>query len=793
MTNFEIIYTAPSPVPSMVKISVAAETTNHETNDTIESNLHDNHPPFVSITDSTLVKCHQTIFEKCRNVDLLFPMTVVYYGSIVTRFNLNDERNDGPFFKASFTFMIICSALFLPHLSTQLIIRYTAADNRSHYYYRFSELWQTCAGKARIEDTIGLLTVLTTGCLLLGRVYAGQCTDHMNIWSIQSCNPFADMQSIPNDNVILINSAPIILRCLMRGITTEALITYWVLCVSFTLTASFHVGVYLQLWTILNSTTFICVSIMIERLTSTNSIQGEEIIAASHQRCVKGSESSELNSANDSLLKQKEVCQLQCVMGNVAHDLKTPLHSIEAGVEILRTLILKMPSTPPNSAPYTCHGSPPDLGYEEFHPEIVFETLTAACEFMRMSINRSQDFMKASNNIALVPSMESFNLSSVLAMSATCLNNLQTNLTIKLHAVDPDICSHVISDKHWLNENTICLLSNALKYSDGGPVDIRVQLVDVAVNTSELSSPESRFEEEISYGVNATTRPGPSRSHICDSVFLTVAPLDRRTSNNSPDDTKKMKQMIYISIEDCGSGVLKEDRNDIFRPLGQAQRSTGGTGLGLFSLSERIAALGGRVGVADRSDGGHGSKFWFTFPYLPDVAAAANVLSEHAVRRTKTTNENSLAVITKSMEVRRILVVDDSLTILKVMSQLLKVNGHTTRTATNGSIGLKMLIEAYQCGDYDVALTDLQMPIMDGMECTRLYRQYEETEMKRELLESKEMTVKKRKRLLIIGMSANSDGDVRRAALESGMDFFIAKPFSYQDLKAILDGSSTKE
>ena len=59
-----------------------------------------------------------------------------------------------------------------------------------------------------------------------------------------------------------------------------------------------------------------------------------------------------------------------------------------------------------------------------------------------------------------------------------------------------------------------------------------------------------------------------------------------------------------------------------------AQRSTGGTGLGLFSLSERIAALGGRVGVADRSDGGYGSKFWFTFPYLPDVAAAANVLSE---------------------------------------------------------------------------------------------------------------------------------------------------------------------
>ena len=104
-----------------------------------------------------------------------------------------------------------------------------------------------------------------------------------------------------------------------------------------------------------------------------------------------------------------------------------------------------------------------------------------------------------------------------------------------------------------------------------------------------------------------------------------------------------------------------------------------------------------------------------------------------------------------------------------------------------------MLIEAYQCGDYDVVLTDLQMPIMDGMECTRQYRQFEEIEMNRELSENKDMTVRKRKRLLIVGMSANSDGDVRQSALESGMDYFIAKPFSYRDLKVILDGSSIKE
>jgi hypothetical protein len=56
----------------------------------------------------------------------------------------------------------------------------------------------------------------------------------------------------------------------------------------------------------------------------------------------------------------------------------------------------------------------------------------------------------------------------------------------------------------------------------------------------------------------------------------------------------------------------------LFQPFTQAQRLTGGTGLGLFSLAQRMKALGGHCGVQRREDGLEGSLFWFAMPYRID-------------------------------------------------------------------------------------------------------------------------------------------------------------------------------
>ena len=78
---------------------------------------------------------------------------------------------------------------------------------------------------------------------------------------------------------------------------------------------------------------------------------------------------------------------------------------------------------------------------------------------------------------------------------------------------------------------------------------------------------------------------------------------------------------IIVTIEDHGVGVPEEMRETLFQPFRQAQRMTGGTGLGLYSLFKRVEALGGDCGVKARNDGTPGSSFWFSFPYRPDPNA----------------------------------------------------------------------------------------------------------------------------------------------------------------------------
>ena len=383
-----------------------------------------------------------------------------------------------------------------------------------------------------------------------------------------------------------------------------------------------------------------------------------------------------------------------------------------------------------------------------------------------MAINRGQDFMRASNNIPLIPSMTTFDLKGAIEISVACTNQIQTSRSIVIHAFNSKICSHITSDKHWLSENILCLLSNAIKYSDSGTIDVRLQIVALDDSKTESSG----------HPTPHTGRRTPIRSFtIFESDDISKVNLQRFDQHNRPNDGA----LILVSVEDSGIGVSSDCLNCLFLPSKQTDRASGGVGLGLYSLSKRTEALGGFVGLISPTDSGYGSKFWFAFPYLPNMdIAMADALLEIDSVASEPEKANQV------FGPRQILVFDDSLSILKVTSRLLKINGHTAVTASNGAIGLDMLKAAAKDMKFSMILTDLQMPVMDGLEATKLFRKFET-----ELWESENYCGEK-KRLLIVGMSANTDDETRRQALDSGMDYFIPKPFAYKDLQILLSGLS---
>ncbi len=360
--------------------------------------------------------------------------------------------------------------------------------------------------------------------------------------------------------------------------------------------------------------------------------------------------------------------------------------------------------------------------------------------FMLMTINRCIDYTKASKGMKLVPKYETVDLREALQFPIECMSNIQERIGIKVEALSEEICSHIITDKQWLQENLLCLLSNAVKYSTEGNVTIKVLMQSQLPKTTDFRM-SRRFD-------------------TCAEGAL--------------------EHYLLFEIEDTGIGLSEEAMKHLFNPFKQAQRLAGGTGLGLYSLAKRVEALNGNYGVRKRTDRRQGSLFWFAIPYKADTtaSAAAEGVTIKSIAREAVVEYKADA----PADNLKILIVDDAPSILKMSSMMLKRQGHQIWTAENGEIALKRIEEKWRVSGkgFDLVLMDLQMPVMDGLEATRRLRAME--------LEGRDsgFEVSLTSHLLIFGVSANSDHDTMKAAFDAGVDDFIGKPFSIDALNKCL-------
>ena len=208
--------------------------------------------------------------------------------------------------------------------------------------------------------------------------------------------------------------------------------------------------------------------------------------------------------------------------------------------------------------------------------------------FMLMTINRCIDYTKASKGMKLVPKYETVDLREALQFPIECMSNIQERIGIKLEAMSEEICSHIITDKQWLQENLLCLLSNAVKYSTEGSVTIKARLTKVVGERRKQSECES---ECLTRATEAVEKQGGS---VGGSV-LSLMSLNKVLPVVSLESSD-LSYSLDFEVEDTGIGLSEEAMKNLFNPFKQAQRLAGGTGLGLYSLAKRMEALKGRYG-----------------------------------------------------------------------------------------------------------------------------------------------------------------------------------------------------
>jgi len=687
---------------------------------------------------------------------------------LACRMNWTHFSNSGPYFFAAHLLIFVTEVLFWPYIFSVGIIYCTSKEKRENLSYKRSVYILTTVLFGRIDDVMIIFGTLAYGFTLLARVLKGQCDSSVTSWESQRCNPVASLNSIPFDQCIILLLVPITAQFCLRGVSVHALIASWICILFFVIFSMVYVGGRIQAWSLISTIVFMNINWEVERVSRVFFVTNKSMLAA-NRLSVELENMHQINllknlSENERKLADSEKNQLRSLMGNVAHDLKTPLHSIEADLEMLILIISKIPvhiiEKAVTSLQSPLVGNKPAVSScckQSFDPQSIFNAMNATCKFMEMSINRSQDFMKASNNISLLPALESFGLAGAIGSAVTCIKHMLSERLIVVHPFDKGICEYLVSDKHWLTENMLCLLSNAIKYGDKGHVDVNVQVVDDFSST------------------------GPEQKGI------EVRPTESADSTVTMRDVKK--RMVLVTVEDSGIGICEEARKKLFQPFKQAQRMAGGTGLGLYSLLKRVEALGGEAGVASRTDHKQGSMFWFTFPYRPDKEAAAQAADELRRESRECTFGEATASVTATgtperklsgLMAKNILLIDDSPSVLRVTSRFLLMNYHTVVTAPNGCAGLEILKDTYgTTQQFDLVLTDMQMPVMDGIEATIRFRIFEGEQMKTE-------QGCRNKRLMIVGMSANSDDQTKQEALSAGVDAFVTKPFTYKALRHLL-------
>jgi DNA-binding response OmpR family regulator/anti-sigma regulatory factor (Ser/Thr protein kinase) len=240
--------------------------------------------------------------------------------------------------------------------------------------------------------------------------------------------------------------------------------------------------------------------------------------------------------------------------------------------------------------------------------------------------------------------------------------------------------------------------------------------------------------------------------------------------------TNKKYDHIIIKVSDNGIGIPQDQLKKLFRRFydgAYRQQNTIGHGLGLALTRELVFLHGGNIDC--ESEEGKGTVFTVTLPIKKEAFSSSQIDENHQI--SISTARNAILDIAKRMheqapievtpvenvneDAYKLLIVEDNIELLMLLNQLLSTK-YIVKTASNGKEAMKIIRKE----ELDIIISDVMMPVMNGIELTRKIKSNANY-----------------KHLPIILLTAKTQEEDRNNALEVGADSYVTKPFKLSDLE----------
>jgi len=330
-------------------------------------------------------------------------------------------------------------------------------------------------------------------------------------------------------------------------------------------------------------------------------------------------------------------------------------------------------------------------------------------------------------------------------------------------------------------DNLLGIINDILDFSkiEAGKLEIVEDTVELAAlcrSVSEIfmrqpTQKDLEFTMEIAPNVPRVVLADPGRIRqvlfnlIGNSMKFTEKGVIRLGVEARDMDLATFRGKLLFSVSDTGIGIPKEKQAELFTPFtqvdGALSRKFQGTGLGLSIVARLVKLMGGEVFL--ESELGKGTTLRFTVDVGLPREEARPVREAPAAPAPSSTPRSFHASQPK------ILLVEDDPANQKVGLGMLTLLGAEVDCAINGQEALKMLAQR----PFDLILMDVQMPVMDGIAATAAIREGACGEGKAGIP--------------IIAMTAHAMPGDEEKLIEAGMQAYIPKPVSMEDLRVAID------